>query len=128
MSTHPKHLIVLMELERPLFDDMGATEWTKVQDLLKNADSALRITNGDVMTGGEPRYAMINGFTCGVRAEMTKSRLLTLDLIKGPMFLSLETKRQIPEFANRCSVPVGYVARYGVQHHEGDTLFQSSDL
>lgn len=69
---HPKHLIVLMELERPLFDDMGATEWTKVQDLLKNADSALRITNGDLMTGGEPRYTMINGFACGLRAEMTK--------------------------------------------------------
>ena len=71
MSTHPKHLIVLMELERPLFNDMGGTEWTKVQDLLKNADSALRI---------------INGFACGVRAEMTKSRLLTLDFDQGTNF------------------------------------------
>lgn len=106
---HPKLLIVLMELERPLFDDMGATEWTKVQDLLKNADSALRITNGDLMTGGEPRYAMINGFACGFRAKMTKSRLLTLGFDQGTNFSSLETKRQILELANRCSVPVGYV-------------------
>ena len=52
---HSKHLIVLMEFERPLFDNMGATEWTKVQDFLNNADSALWITNGDLMTGGEPR-------------------------------------------------------------------------
>lgn len=117
-----------MELERPLFDDMGATEWTKVQDLLKNADSALRITNGDLTTGGEPRYATINGFACGLRAEMTKSRLLTLDFDQGTNFSSLETKRQILEFANRCSIQVCYVARYGVLDHEGDTLFQSSDL
>ena len=107
---------------------MGATEWTKVQDFLNDANSALWITNGDLMTGGEPRYAMTNGTACGLRAEMTKLQLLTLDFDQGTNFSSLETKRQILKLAIRCSVPVGYVARYGVQDHQGDTLFQSSDL
>ena len=107
---------------------MGATEWTKVQDFLNDADSALWITNGDLMTEGDPRYAMNNGIACGLRAEMTKVQLLTLDFDQGTKFSSLETKRQILELANRCSVPVGYVARYGVQDHQRDTLSQSSDL
>lgn len=44
-----------------------------------------------------------------IRTEMTKLRLLTLDFDQGTNFSNRETKRQILELANRCSVPVGYV-------------------
>ncbi len=105
---HAKHLIILVELERPFFDDMSASEWTKVQHLLKNANSALWITNGGLLRGGKPRYAMINGMACGIRTEMTRLRLSTVDLDQETDFSSLETKGRILEFADRCSVPAGY--------------------
>ena len=87
---------------------MSATEWTKVQGLLMNAKTALWITNGDLLTGKEPQYAMINGMACGIRTEMTGLRLFTVDFGKGTDFSSLETINLILELENRCSVSAGH--------------------
>ena len=103
-----KHLIILLELERHFFSDMSATEWTKIQGLLKNAKSALWITHGDLLNGGEPQYAMINGMACGIRTEMTRLRLSTVDFGEETDFSSLETKNWILELADRCSVSASH--------------------
>ena len=87
---------------------MSATEWTKIQGLLKNAKTALWITNGDLLTGKEPQYAMVNGMACGIRTEMTRLRLSTVDFGEGTDFSSLETADWILELENRCSVSVGH--------------------
>ena len=87
---------------------MSATEWTKIQSLLKNAKTALWITNGDLLTGKDPRYAMVNGMACGIRTEMTRLRLLTVDFGEGTDFSSLETADLILELENRCLVSAGH--------------------
>lgn len=75
-----RRLIVLVEADAPLFDSVTPAEWEGVQSLMKGANSVLWITNGALLSGGEPRFAMMSGIARGLRTETNALRLSTLDL------------------------------------------------
>ena len=99
-----KQLIIVAEVDRPIFDDIDSLEWSRTQTLLKNADSALWVTNGGLLTGRDPRFAMISGMARGIKTEMAKLQLSVLDLDQDTAKTSAETYRLLIELARRCSL------------------------
>ena len=103
-SPRSKQLIVVAEVDCPLFDNIDSLEWSRTQTLLQNADSALWVTNGGLLAGREPRFAMISGMARGIKTEMTKLQLSVLDLDQDTGECSAETYRLLIELARRCSL------------------------
>ncbi|PQE21953.1 polyketide synthase protein [Rutstroemia sp. NJR-2017a WRK4] len=73
-------LLFVVELERPLFLDVNPSEWAGLQDHIKQATSALWITNGAILDGKNPLFAMITGIARGLQVENASLRLMVLDL------------------------------------------------
>ncbi|KAL8669472.1 MAG: hypothetical protein Q9168_005934, partial [Polycauliona sp. 1 TL-2023] len=76
--------LFLVELEKPLFLDITSAEWSGLQTSLKCARSALWVTNGSLMTGREPQYAIISGLARGLKTENNRLRFSCLDLDQLP--------------------------------------------
>lgn len=75
-----KRLIFLTEIIAPMFNDITATEWKGLQGLLRRASSVLWVTNGGLLNGREPMFAMISGIARGISTEMNHLHLSLLDL------------------------------------------------
>lgn len=63
-----------------MFNDITATEWKGLQGLLRRARSVLWVTNGGLLNGRQPMFAMINGIARGISTEMNHLHLSLLDL------------------------------------------------
>ena len=69
-----------MELESPFFKEISDHDLKRIQNLLRNARSALWITRGGLLKGMEPCFNMINGVANALRVELATLRLSTIDL------------------------------------------------
>lgn len=81
-SQSPKYtqLIFLVEVESPLFDTIDPVEWQNLQRLMQQASDVLWVTNGGLLSGREPLFAMIGGIVRGLKTERSSLRVSTLDL------------------------------------------------
>ena len=75
-----KRVIFLMETGGSLFIDITGSEWKGLLQLLKEAESALWVTNGSLLSGREPLHAMISGIVRGLKTENSQRRISVLDL------------------------------------------------
>ena len=82
--------LFVVELERSLFLDITSSEWDGLQTCLKCARSALWVTNGSLMRGREPLFAMISGVARGLKTEVNRLRFSVLDLDRFPEPSDLE--------------------------------------
>ncbi|KAF2179596.1 hypothetical protein K469DRAFT_595485, partial [Zopfia rhizophila CBS 207.26] len=78
-------LLFLVEVENPLFSSITSPEWQGLQYYMKEAESALWVTNGGLHTGQRPLYAMISAIARGLKTEMPNLRLGLLDLDDASM-------------------------------------------
>ena len=80
-SQSPKYtrLIFLVEVEAPLFDTINPIEWQNLQTLMQQASDVLWVTNGGLLSGREPLFAMIGGIVRGLKTERSSLRVSTLD-------------------------------------------------
>lgn len=83
-QTSCTRFLFVAELERPLFADVSPVEWKCLQNCIKQATSVLWVTNGSLMDGREPLFAMISGIARGLKIEAAKLRLAIVDLDKTP--------------------------------------------
>ncbi|KAL4866681.1 hypothetical protein BDV12DRAFT_198902 [Aspergillus spectabilis] len=72
--------IFLVELEIPLFQRISPAEWSGLQKCVLFAQSILWVTNGSLIRGREPLFAMISGLARGLQSETTSLRFHILDL------------------------------------------------
>lgn len=98
-----KKLIILADFDTPLLDNISPAEWSRVQHLLKTANSVFWITNGGLLAGKEPRYALVNGMVRGIKTEMTYLQISVLDIDQETAHPSSETCKLIFDLARRCS-------------------------
>ena len=82
-SRYDRFLFVV-EVEKPLFLDIKSAEWDGLQTCLKCARSALWVTNGSLMRGREPLFAIISGIARGLKTENSRLRFSVLDLDRLP--------------------------------------------
>lgn len=94
--------LFVVELERPLFLDITSAEWDGLQMCLKRAHSALWVTNGSLMRGREPLFAMVSGIARGLKTEVNRLRLSILDLDGLPETSDLEL---LSRFEHRIADP-----------------------
>ncbi|KAI4256798.1 MAG: hypothetical protein LQ352_001923 [Teloschistes flavicans] len=104
-----------VELESPLFLDINPLEWSGLQTCLTSATSALWVTNGSLMDGKEPLYAMISGIARGLKTENNRLRLGILDLDKRPESPDMKV---LSDFEQRISDP---------SHRDDDNEFRRKD-
>ncbi|KAL8783267.1 MAG: hypothetical protein Q9213_004743 [Squamulea squamosa] len=111
-----------VELESPLFLDITPAEWDGLQMCLKGAYSALWITNGNLMVGKEPLFAMISGLARGLKTEVNRLRfsILDIDHLPGPadaeLFSQMEQRiadssRKYDDAEFRRSKNITYISR-----------------
>lgn len=55
-------IIVLAELERPLWKTIEPSTWLEFQRMTQKADSILWVTQGGLVAGNEPEASIVNGF------------------------------------------------------------------
>ncbi|KAM3080176.1 hypothetical protein ACMFMF_003585 [Clarireedia jacksonii] len=79
-SLHGKRVVSLVEIDDPLFLTITECEWTGFQEIAINSGSVLWVTRGNLLGGGDPRYAIISGLVCAIHTENKSSRFLTVDL------------------------------------------------
>ena len=72
--------LFVIELERPLFLDIFSAAWDGLQTCRKCARSALWVTNGSLMRGREPLFAMVSDIPRGLKTEVQQLRFSVLDL------------------------------------------------
>ena len=79
-SLRSKRLIFMTEIYEPMFNDITATEWRGLQNILKYASSALWVTKGGLLKNQQPAFAVISGIARGISTEMNHLQLSLLDL------------------------------------------------
>ena len=79
-TVHYRRFIFLVEVDRPLFLDVTPVEWNCLKICLHSALSVLWVTNGNLMEGEEPIFAMISGIARGLKTETSQLRFNVLDL------------------------------------------------
>ncbi|KAL4922406.1 hypothetical protein BDW62DRAFT_197082 [Aspergillus aurantiobrunneus] len=72
--------IFLVEIEEPLFQNISPAEWSGLQKCISFAQSILWVTNGSLIRGREPLFAMVSGLARGLQSETTNLRFHILDL------------------------------------------------
>ncbi|KAL8827122.1 MAG: hypothetical protein Q9191_003380 [Dirinaria sp. TL-2023a] len=72
--------IFLVEINVPLFDRITSAEWRGLQIALEHAKSVLWVTNGGLLDGKRPLFAMIQGILRGLKTERPQLRISTIDL------------------------------------------------
>ena len=75
-----QNLIVLAETEQSVFTQISQVELAQLQELLRNAQSVLWVTNGNLLHGERPDQNMINGILSAVKIEMPTLKFATIDL------------------------------------------------
>lgn len=118
-------LIFLVEIEVPLFEDINAVEWHNLQRLLQYATRIVWITNGGLLSGREPLFAMITGIVRGLKTEKNSLRMSTLDLDPETGGSLLESCSTIFTLLDRFSQDPAdnYTLDYRQRDH---TIYQSS--
>lgn len=86
-------IVLLVEVDEPLFTTITSAEWEAFKMLILNAQSALYVSRGDLLNHGAPEYAMMSGFVCAIHTEIPSSRLITVDL-------SGSDSHQVQDFEN----------------------------
>jgi NADPH:quinone reductase-like Zn-dependent oxidoreductase len=94
-------VLFLLEAEKPFFVDATPAEWAGFQQCVRSAQSALWVSAGDLLDGREPAFAMISGVVRGLRTEMSKLRLGSLDLENTPSALDLPIFKDIAKAESR---------------------------
>ena len=107
--------LFVVELERSLFLDITSAEWDGLQTCLKCAHSALWVTNGSLMRGKEPLFAMVSGIARGLKTEVSHLRFSVLDLDGLPEYHDLEV---LSRFEQRVAA---------ASNKDDDTEFRRSD-
>ena len=81
----PKYTSIwcLLELERPLFENVDDQEWTSLQGLIHSAEKILWISNGGIHSGRDPTYAMFGGIARALKNEQNQMQISVLDLDDG---------------------------------------------
>ncbi|RMZ82570.1 hypothetical protein DV738_g1477, partial [Chaetothyriales sp. CBS 135597] len=115
--------IFLVEIEEPILFDIKPSEWQHLRDSLVRCESALYVTRGGLLDGGQPDFAMMSGLVCAIHTENRSSKLVTVDLdtaegsrlYEFDMLLSLEERAAayLPgdDFEYRCRQGIAYVSR-----------------
>ena len=96
-NIHYSRFLFVVELERPLFLDITSAEWDGLQTCLKCARSALWVTNGSLIQGREPLFAMVSGIARGLKTEINRLRFSVLDLDRFPGPSDLELLSQFEQ-------------------------------
>ena len=55
-------VIVLAELERPIWKTIEEAAWLEFQKMMRTSESILWVTQGGLMAGADPEAALVNGF------------------------------------------------------------------
>lgn len=109
-----RNIIALSDVDSPLLDQIDSMEWKGVQRIFNDADAVLWITNGDLLTGGDPRFAIIDGLGRGLRTERQSMRITHLDLDLTTACFDKSTFRLFKDLAERNTTPLhaGYESDY----------------
>lgn len=73
-------VVMLAESERTLLANIEETEFEKVKHILGNASSILWITNGGLLKGKRPKFAMARGLARSIISEQASIKFTTLDI------------------------------------------------
>lgn len=79
-SARYTHHVYLVESEIPLFDDINSIEWQSLQRLVGHATRIVWVTDGGLLSGRNPLFAMAAGVVRGLKTERGNLRVSTLDL------------------------------------------------
>ncbi|KAI5784580.1 hypothetical protein EDC01DRAFT_201043 [Geopyxis carbonaria] len=74
----PVHVVVLAELEGPLFSDITEDEWLKLKSLCAS-ESIIWVTAGGLLRGDNPLNAMVDGFGRVLMIEHPATQFCHLD-------------------------------------------------
>lgn len=111
-------LLFLLELEAPFLLDVTPTEWDNLQLCIKSATSALWVSNGGLLKGHQPLFAMISGVARGLKTEMGHLRFNILDLDQEPVVPDSNLYNVLLLFQQRASNTV---------NSDDDTEFRRKD-
>ncbi|KAL4941793.1 hypothetical protein BDV06DRAFT_222783 [Aspergillus oleicola] len=75
-----RNFMFVAEAETPLFHQVSQAEWSGLQKCISFAHSVLWVTNGALLKGQEPLFAMVSGLARGLQTEMRQLRFHILDL------------------------------------------------
>ncbi|KMU81132.1 lovastatin nonaketide synthase [Coccidioides immitis RMSCC 3703] len=75
-----ERVLVVAELEEPLLSSLGEAELVGIQRIISTASSLLWITQGGLLSGKEPEYAMASGLARSVKSENASLDFITIDL------------------------------------------------
>lgn len=118
--------VYLVETEVPLFDSIDSTEWPNLQRLVSQATDMVWVTNGGLLSGRDPLFAMIAGIVRGLKTEKSSLRVSTLDLdldTEGSLFENCNT---IFTILDRLSHD--YVEGYTLEYRQKDHIIYRSSL
>lgn len=110
--------IFVVEVATPLFLDATTAEWNGLQICLRSATSALWVTNGGLLKGREPLFAMISGIARGLKTEVNYLRFSVLDLDENVDAMDLKICDLLLQFEKRGSV---------TNNKDDDTEFRRKD-
>lgn len=74
------HVIMLADFEGPLLVSVTEKEFSAIQHITNNASSLLWVTNGGILKGKRPEYAMVSGLARSVTSEQASLDFRTLDV------------------------------------------------
>ncbi|EER28768.1 polyketide synthase, putative [Coccidioides posadasii C735 delta SOWgp] len=75
-----ERVLVVAELEEPLLSSLGEAELVGIQRIISTASSLVWITQGGLLSGKEPEYAMASGLARSVKSENASLDFITIDL------------------------------------------------
>lgn len=79
-SLEGKRVLSLVEIDDPLFLNITKEEWSAFKQMILSTSSLLWVTRGNLLKGGDPKYAIISGLVCAVHAEKKSSRFIVVDI------------------------------------------------
>lgn len=74
------HVIMLAECEETLLANIEETEFEKIKHIIGNASSVVWITNGGLLKGKRPKFAMARGLARSIISEQASIKFTTLDI------------------------------------------------
>ncbi|KAL8941736.1 MAG: hypothetical protein Q9216_002064 [Gyalolechia sp. 2 TL-2023] len=74
------HLVLRVEIDNSLFRSLTEVEWQDIQACLLSAKTILWVTNGGLLSGQRPYFAMAEGLVRGLKSERPQLRISILDL------------------------------------------------
>lgn len=103
------HIIMLADFEGPLLLSLAESEFSAIQNITNSASSLLWVTNGGLLEGKRPEYAMASGLARSVTSEQASLDFRTLDFdpenVKpGQITKSIAQVAQL-QFAKREGIP-----------------------